>query len=201
MNPGHELPSDDEVFEKAKTIKNLPKDAAEKSNTEVIDFLKSLAEFIQEMQLCTQSGQKGPPSPRRSIQQFVRRCKEKKISACIFIKKTSPATKKTWSKKKLVSVKYAILRNWPQEEASLHVHITCELCEVLIRHIEVLPEYTSVEAGKIEIEIQDFPGACMPTRNEASNPLPKPATPSEGNVLSEAETRRFLESMGLEDIL
>lgn len=173
-----------------------------RDNTNIMNLVKSLAEFIQEMQLSAQSGQKGPVSPRRSTQEFVRRCRENKISACIFIKKTSPTMKRrVWSYRKLLSVKYAILRNWPQEEATLHVHITCVLNEMPIRHIEVLPPgHISVEPGDIEIEIEDFPSACMPAQNKES--LRPPAeTPNEGNVLSETETRRFLESMGLGDIL
>lgn len=170
-------------------------------NAKIMDLVRSLAEFIQEMQLSAQSGQKGPASPRRSTQEFVKLCRENKISACIFIKKTSPARKKkVWPDRKLISVRYAILRNWPQEKATLHVHITCVLNEVPIRHIEVLPDHISVEPGDIEIEIEDFPGACMPAQNKES--LRPPAqTPSEGAVLSETETRRFLESMGLGDIL
>jgi len=155
-----------------------------------IDILRDVGEYVQKLQLLAETGK---AIELRSVfpatQRLIARCKENGISVCVYIKKFYPA-----QGNQFFSVTEPKLHDWPSEDGPVHAHITCVFRVSHNGHPEI-------NAEGVEVTLLSSPAESEAAERHPEPSAPETAVPSEGRVLSEDETKRFLKSMGLEDLL
>ncbi|MDO8560984.1 MAG: hypothetical protein Q7R91_02110 [bacterium] len=161
------------------------------NHAELASLMQEFGSFLQKLLILRFNGKTSEadrlfPKNKEFEEQFL----AVKVSVCVY-QKSSYLTMEG----NTFTVKHLIVQDWPAEDKSaIHAHLTLCYRFSYTGHVEVRAEGIEVDLSMFYGEQTDARADHKDGEERTLNP------PSDGKLLSNEETRRFLKSMGLEDL-